>query len=76
MNRVELSERSSRRQIFTIAPVAVPPLLLMSPNREILNKQHVHTFIGLIAYWIQSDYKYSAKYMTEQMMEIAKLYYI
>ncbi len=43
-------------------------------NREIFMNQSVYIIIGLISYWIQSQYKYSAKYMTEQMLEIAKLY--
>ncbi|MCM3782260.1 TetR/AcrR family transcriptional regulator [Neobacillus mesonae] len=42
-------------------------------NREIVINQSVYSVLGLISYWIKSDYMYSAQYMTEQMLEIAKL---
>lgn len=42
-------------------------------NREIFTNQSVFTILGLISYWIRSNFMYSAQYMTEQMLEIARL---
>ncbi|MBD3918347.1 TetR/AcrR family transcriptional regulator [Paenibacillus sp. PR3] len=44
-------------------------------NRAIFINQSVYTILGLIRYWIQSNFMYSAQYMTEQMLEIAKWSY-
>lgn len=42
-------------------------------NREIYVNQSVFEMLGLISYWVRSNYKYSTQYMTDQMLEIAKL---
>lgn len=45
-------------------------------NREIVINQNAFTLLGLLSYWIKSNYKYSAQYMTEQTLEIARLKHI
>lgn len=40
-------------------------------NREIIIYENAFSVIGLISYWIKSDFMYSAQYMTEQMLKIA-----
>ncbi|PYE52296.1 TetR/AcrR family transcriptional regulator [Paenibacillus barcinonensis] len=42
-------------------------------NRDIITHHHVYLLLSFIAFWIKSNFKYSPQYMTEQMLEIAKL---
>lgn len=44
-------------------------------NREILINQNVFALMGVITYWVQTGYRCSDKYMTEQVLEIARLTY-
>ena len=61
------------RSIFTQEYKFLFPRMPAHIDREIYINQNVYTMLGLISYWVNSDYRYSAKYMTDQMLEIAKL---
>lgn len=55
------------RQEFDLLFPGVP----MKINREIMINENAFSVLGLISYWIKTDYMYSEKYMTEQMLKIA-----
>ncbi|MBB6638213.1 TetR/AcrR family transcriptional regulator [Cohnella thailandensis] len=61
------------RSIFTQEYELLFPRIPAHIDREIYINQNVYTMLGLISYWVNSDYRYSAKYMTDQMLAIAKL---
>ncbi|TCT19341.1 TetR family transcriptional regulator [Melghiribacillus thermohalophilus] len=42
-------------------------------NREIHASYRVYAIIGMIIEWVNSDFKYSSRYMAEQLVEILKL---
>ncbi|QKS46155.1 TetR/AcrR family transcriptional regulator [Paenibacillus cellulosilyticus] len=63
------------REIFEYEFDLLFPQIPSHINREIFINQSVFTILGLISYWIQSNFMYSAQYMTEQMLEIAKWSY-
>lgn len=44
-------------------------------NRELYVNYAVYTMLSMIDYWVRSQFTYSAKYMTDQLVAIAKLQY-
>ncbi|MEK3786322.1 TetR/AcrR family transcriptional regulator C-terminal domain-containing protein [Paenibacillus sp. FSL K6-1230] len=42
-------------------------------NRDLFINNNVFSVLGLISYWVRSNFMYSAQYMTEQMLEMAKV---
>jgi Transcriptional regulator len=61
------------RSIFTQEYKFLFPRMPAHIDQEIYINQNVYTMLGLISYWVNLDYRYSAKYMTDQMLAIAKL---
>ncbi|WP_168735589.1 TetR/AcrR family transcriptional regulator [Cohnella fermenti] len=61
------------RTIFTQEYDLLFPRVPAHIDREIYINQNVYSILGLIAYWVNSGFRYSAKYMTDQMLEIARL---
>jgi len=45
-------------------------------NRELFVNHAVYTMLGMIDYWVESQFTYSAKYMTDQLIAIAKLQHL